>query len=111
MPLFGWPPVELDGRVAASIVFLGLAGTGLAYVLYFGLIAGVGATAASSVSYVVPVFAVLVSTVLLGEPVTVNLLLGGATVLTGPAYAEGRLGRRGPASRPPVTAPSRTEGC
>ena len=90
-PLLSWRTPEVDLRVGASITVLGLLGTGLAYVLYFRLIGDVGATTASAVNYVVPVFAVLISVVLLGESLTWNLGAGGVVVLAGVAYAEGRL--------------------
>ena len=92
-PFLGWKSPAVDLRVGASILVLGLLGTGLAYVLYFRLIGDVGATTASAVNYVVPVFAVVVSVILLGEPVTWNLAAGGLTVLAGVSYAENRLGR------------------
>ena len=59
----------------------------------------VGATTASAVNYVVPVTAVVISVLLLGEPVTWNLLVGGLVVLAGVAYAENRVRqfRRDPA--------------
>lgn len=80
-PFLTWHSPHLTGRVTASIVILGLFGTGLAYVLYFRLIGDVGATTASAVNYAVPVAAVLVSVVAFGEPVTWNLLVGGLVVL------------------------------
>jgi drug/metabolite transporter (DMT)-like permease len=92
-PFLTWRAPRVSLQVAASILVLGLLGTGLAYVLYFRLIGDVGATTASAVNYVVPVFAVLVSVVLLGEPVTWNLAAGGLVVLAGVAYAENRLGQ------------------
>jgi drug/metabolite transporter (DMT)-like permease len=92
-PFLTWQTPDVSLRVGASIAVLGLLGTGLAYVLYFRLIGDVGATTASAVNYVVPVFAVLVSVILLGEPVTWNLAVGGLVVLAGVAYAENRLGR------------------
>ncbi|SEQ94337.1 Permease of the drug/metabolite transporter (DMT) superfamily [Lentzea xinjiangensis] len=92
-PFLGWRTPDLTGPVTLSIVLLGLFSTGLAYVLYFRLIGDVGATTASAVNYVVPVFAVLVSVLFLGEPVTWNLLAGGLVVLVGVAYAENRMGQ------------------
>lgn len=89
-PFLTWPAPDLTGRVAGSMVLLGVLSTGLAYVLYFRLIGDVGATTASGVNYIVPVAAVATSVVLLGEPVTWNVLLGGAVVLAGMAYAEDR---------------------
>jgi drug/metabolite transporter (DMT)-like permease len=95
-PLFPWRTPELTAAVVGSIVALGLLSTGLAYVLFFGLVGDVGATSASAVNYVVPVFAVLLSVVLLGESVTWNLLVGGLVALGGVALAENRL--RAPAA-------------
>ncbi|GLY50493.1 DMT family transporter [Lentzea sp. NBRC 102530] len=91
-PFLDWRTPHLTWPVTASIVLLGLFSTGLAYVLYFRLIGDAGATTASAVNYVVPVFAVLVSVVFLGEHVTWNLVAGGLVVLVGVAYAENRLG-------------------
>jgi drug/metabolite transporter (DMT)-like permease len=90
-PFLAWHSPDVSLRVAASIAVLGLLATGLAYVLYFRLIGDVGATTASAVNYVVPVFAVLISAALLGEAPTWNLLAGGVVVLAGVAYAENRL--------------------
>ncbi len=92
-PFLSWRTPDFTGPVTLSIVLLGLLSTGLAYVLYFRLIGDVGATTASAVNYVVPVFAVLVSVLFLGEHVTWNLLAGGLVVLVGVAYAENRLGQ------------------
>lgn len=97
-PFLTWHAPHLTGRVTASIVTLGLLGTGLAYVLYFRLIGDIGATGASAVNYAVPVFAVLVGVILLAEPVTWNLIAGGLVVITGMAYAENRI-RRLPLTR------------
>lgn len=90
-PFLAWQTPELTGRVASSIVVLGVLCTGLAYVLYFRLIGDLGATTTSAVNYVVPVAAVVVSVLLLGEPVSWNLVLGGLVVLAGVGYAENRL--------------------
>ncbi|MET8764336.1 DMT family transporter [Lentzea sp. NPDC004782] len=92
-PFLDWRVPALTGPVTFSVVVLGLVSTGLAYVLYFRLIGDVGATTASAVNYVVPVFAVLISVLFLGEPVTWNLLAGGLVVLLGVAWAENRLGQ------------------
>jgi drug/metabolite transporter (DMT)-like permease len=89
-PFLEWQTPDVTGRVAGSMVLLGLLSTGLAYVLYFRLIGDVGATTASAVNYVVPVAAVATGVALLGEPLTWNVLLGGAVVLAGMAYAENR---------------------
>jgi len=96
------PFALLFGRVAAhppatsllALAALGALGSGVAYVLNFHVVRSTSATAASTVTYVVPVFAVLVGAVALGEPVTWFELAGGVLVLAAAALAQGRLGRR-----------------
>ena len=94
-PLLGWEQPDLTTRVVGAMLALGLLGTGSAYILYFRLIADVGASRASSVNYVVPVVAVALGVAALGEPVTWHLVAGGAMVLVAMAMA-----RRQPASAP-----------
>jgi drug/metabolite transporter (DMT)-like permease len=81
-------PVPVD-YVALAV----LAGTcsALAYVLYFRLVAEVGATIAISVEFLVTVVAVLVGALLLGERLSVVQLVGGATVIAGCALVLGLL--------------------
>nr|BFE71608.1 DMT family transporter [Actinoplanes digitatis] len=92
-PFLEWGPVTVTPRIVASVVLLGVLSTGLAYVLYFRLIAEVGATTASAVNYVVPIAAVLVGAAFLGERITWNVVAGGLIVLLGMGYAENRLRR------------------
>jgi drug/metabolite transporter (DMT)-like permease len=70
-----------------ALLVLGLLGTGLAYILYFRLIADLGAAKASSVNYVVPVVAVVLGILVLDEPLTWHLAVGGALVLVSMAYS------------------------
>ena len=92
-PFLQWGAVSLTPRVTVSIVLLGVLSTGLAYVLYFRLIGEVGATTASAVNYLVPIAAVVVGAITLGERITLTTVAGGVIVLVGMAYAENRLGR------------------
>lgn len=97
-PLYAGEPVELTLPVVASIVALGLLGTGAAYILNYRLITDEGPTTASVVSYFLPVVAVTLGVLVLDEPLTWNLAAGAALVLLGVAIAQGRLTmpRRGP---------------
>lgn len=83
--------VDLAPRVVAAVLALGALGTGVAYVLYHQLIRDIGATSASMVTFLVPIVAVTLGAVVLGEPVTWNLFAGAVVVVTGVALAEGRL--------------------
>jgi drug/metabolite transporter (DMT)-like permease len=86
----------------ASVIVLGLVGTGAAYVLNYQIIATEGATVASTVTFLLPVVAIALGVLVLGERVTPPLLAGIALILAGVAAA-----RRAPAvSKPPaVPAP------
>jgi drug/metabolite transporter (DMT)-like permease len=91
MPVFPWVTPHATGHALPATLALGLAGTGVAYVIYFRLIGDIGATNASTVNYLVPIFAVLIGGLALGETVPAGTILGGAIVVTGIAIAERRL--------------------
>jgi drug/metabolite transporter (DMT)-like permease len=93
--LFQLPSHMTNWKVTASVLTLGIAGTGLAYILYYGLISGAGASRAILITYLVPTFAVFYGAVLLGEPVTAAAVGGLALVLAGVGLGTGavRLGR------------------
>lgn len=104
-PFLEWRTPSLTFLIVASMLVLGIFGTGMAYVLYFGLIRDLGATRASAVNYLVPVAALLISTIVLRESSTWNMWLGVAVVLIGLAVAENRAGAL-LAARKPATAGS-----
>ena len=83
----GWKPV-------ASIVLLGVVGTGLAYILYFDLILRAGASRAILVTYLVPALALVYGAVFLDEEVTAVALGGLLLILLGVALGTGTLRRR-----------------
>jgi drug/metabolite transporter (DMT)-like permease len=101
----GAPPApgSLSADVIGSVLALGALGTGLAYVLLFRVIRAAGATTASTVTYVIPLFAILVGVLVLGEHIAWYEPVGGLVVLTGVAIAQGgpaRLPRPSWARRP-----------
>ena len=75
-----------------SVLYLGVAATGVAYLLYFGLIAGAGASKAVLVTYLVPSLALVYGAVFLDEQVTALALAGLALVLAGVALGTGAVG-------------------
>ena len=87
--LFQLPSHMTSWKVTASVLTLGIAGTGLGYILYYGLIAGAGASRAILITYLVPMFAVVYGAVLLGEPVTAAAVGGLALVLAGVGLGTG----------------------
>lgn len=105
-PFVGTPPSPLDlsPRVAASVLALGALGTGLAFVINMRNIRLAGASTASTVTYLIPVFAVLVGAVVLGERMNWHQPVGAFVVLVGVAVAQGLFGRRRP--RPDAVTPT-----
>lgn len=93
VPLWATPSVSLPPRVLLSMVALGTLGTGVAYLIFYRLIGEIGATAASTVTYLVPIVAVSLGVVVLGESVGWNDFAGAAVVLLGVAVAGGQLRR------------------
>ena len=67
----------------ASALVLAFACTGLAYVLYFDLIAKIGVSRALTVGYLVPLFGVIWGYVVLNETLTIRELAGGALIILG----------------------------
>ena len=94
-----WPAVPPSTLAWASAAALAVACTGLAYVLYFRLIAHAGAANAMTVTLLVPAFAIAWGWIFLAEVPTAGTLAGCATVLLGTALSTGLL-RLPAASRP-----------
>lgn len=103
-PVAGLQRPDLRADALVSVVMLGVFSTGAAFLLNFQLIADEGATATSTVAYLLPVVSVVLGALALGEPLTAHVLLGMAVVLLGVALARkgtARLSRAvNPAPRP-----------
>ena len=87
---FTWPTHAVQGDIWAAVVALGVLCTGLAYVLYFRLVAQVGAAYAASVTFLIPAFGMLWGALFLQEAVTSAMLAGCAIILAGTALASGQ---------------------
>ena len=85
MPLlpFTTIPGPLTAVVVANVIGLAVGSTAIAYLIYFKLIADVGPQRALTVTFLIPLFGVLWGALFLGEPLTRNLLIGGALVVAG----------------------------
>jgi drug/metabolite transporter (DMT)-like permease len=88
------PSEAPPAKAVAAIVALGALSTGVAYLLYFTLIAHAGASRAILVTYLVPAFALVYGTVFLDEAVTVSALAGLVLILGGTALGTGMRFRR-----------------
>jgi drug/metabolite transporter (DMT)-like permease len=95
-----WPAAPIGAVDWASGIALGVVCTGLAYILYFRLVARVGPASAMTVTFLIPAFAMLWGALVLGEEVTGAMLAGCAVIFAGTALAVGLV-------RPPKALSSR----
>ncbi len=77
------PPGELTVLVAACTLALGLLASSVAYLIYFRLVADIGATRTLTVTYLIPIFGISWGATFLGEAITGPMLGGAALVLLG----------------------------
>lgn len=71
----------LDGRVIILVLIVGIIHTGVAYTLYFGSMSGLKAQTISALSYIDPVTAMLVSSLVLNEELTILSFAGAALII------------------------------
>lgn len=82
-------PASPDIAVMLSVLALGIVCSGIAYLLYFRLVADLGATSALTVTFLIPVFGILWGHLILGEPVSWQTGLGAAIIFAGTALVTG----------------------
>jgi drug/metabolite transporter (DMT)-like permease len=83
------PPAMPSATAWGSVIVLALLCTAVAYLLYFRLIAHLGAPRAITVTYLIPVFAVLWGALFMREEITLSMAAGCAVILVGTALASG----------------------
>lgn len=74
-------------NATASLIGLGVLSTGLAFMIYFGLVREIGQARGSLVTYLNTAFAVVLGVVILGEPLTIGIVTGLPLVLLGSYFA------------------------
>jgi drug/metabolite transporter (DMT)-like permease len=119
--IIGLPSEAPDGEAVASVVVLGLVCTAVAFLLYLSLIAEIGPSRASIITYVNPVVALALGVAILDEHVTTGVVAGLLLILAGSwlstdgrlppglAAVATRLRRRGGAAAPAAPSPSAQE--
>jgi drug/metabolite transporter (DMT)-like permease len=85
---------SITPAAAFSVVWLGLFGSGMAYLLFFRLLGDWGPTRTSLVAYLLPVWGILLGVAVLQETVDGRVLLGTALVIGGVALVNARFGGR-----------------
>ncbi len=77
-----------------AVVWLGLLGSGLAYLLFFRTLGRWGATRTSMVAYLLPVFGIALGALVLNEPIDIRLIIGTFLVIGGIALVNSKYGAR-----------------
>ncbi len=84
-PSFGGPaPVGFDQlapNVLAALLTLGLVNTFVAYLIYYSLLAALGAARTAMITYVLPAVGLVLGALFLAEPVDLRLLLGALLIV------------------------------
>jgi len=92
--LWTWPSQAPGLRAWAAIIAIAVLCTGIAYILYFRLIAHAGPSRALAVTFLAPVFAVAYGVLFLGESVTPWMVLCGGIIVGGTLLSTGLVGAR-----------------
>ena len=79
------PAAAPSWLVLGNVLALALLASGVAFVLYFRLIADIGATRALTVTFLIPAFGVLWGTLFLGESLPAGALAGAVLIVGGTA--------------------------
>ena len=85
--------VELGDAAVVSVLWLGLLGSGVAYLAYFRLIGSWGATRTAAVAYLLPVVGIILGVVVANETIDLRVVAGTALVVGGVALLNVRLVR------------------
>lgn len=85
-----WPNTAIPARSWLSGVLLGVLCTGIGYARYYRLIHRIGASRASMVTYLIPLFGVIWAWWVLGEPLTLGMAIAGVLILGGVALGQRR---------------------
>ncbi len=88
LPFFPAPASPTIG-IMAAVLALGVLCSGVAYLMYFGLIRDVGPTSALTVTFLNPLFGILWGTLFLSEHIGWHTIAGAAIVITGTALVTG----------------------
>ena len=87
--LVAWPEQMPDLRAWGAMLVLGVACSGVAYLLFFRLIERTGAARALTVTFLIPVAAMTYGVVFLDEVLTAWMVMCGAIILLGTALSTG----------------------
>lgn len=80
---FTWPTGPIPAVAWGSVLVLGIVCSAIAFIFFFALIAEVGPSRGTLITYINPVVAVILGIVVLSEPITLGLIVGFPLILLG----------------------------
>jgi drug/metabolite transporter (DMT)-like permease len=95
---------NLDAVIA--VVWLGILGSGVAYLLNFRLLSRIGATRTSILAYFLPIVGIVSGAIMFGETIDLYVVIGTAMVIGGVALVNSRMGERRIFGRRPASSTS-----
>ncbi len=84
-----WPAKMPENMAWGAVIALGVGCTALAFLMFFRLIATIGAARTITVTFLIPLFGVLWGSLFLNETVNAGMLVGGGIVILGTSLATG----------------------
>jgi drug/metabolite transporter (DMT)-like permease len=90
-PFLARVPTHVPLTALVALVALGVAGTGVGYILQYSIVRATGATTSSLVLYMTPIVSTVAGVLLLGERLAWAQPAGAAVILLGVALAQGRV--------------------
>ena len=94
LTLWWWPDHAVSAKAWLAVLVLGVLCSGVAYILYFRIIERAGPARALSVTFAIPVFAVLYGVALLGEVVTPWMMGCAVVIVIGTSLSTGLIGTK-----------------
>jgi len=86
--------VTLKPEAIFAVVWLGILGSGFAYLCYFRVLRDWGATRTAAVAYLLPVVGIILGGLIVHEPITASRILGTVLIIGGVALVNSRYGSR-----------------
>lgn len=90
-----WSAISWTPEFVASLLYVSLAGVGLAWILWFGLVSAGEASRVSAYIFFVPLVSVAIGVVFLGEKLSYSLILGAALIVAGIYLVNRRVAAKG----------------
>ena len=92
--MWAFPEAMPSLQAWGALIVLGVACTGIAYIFYFRLVNRAGPAKALTVTFLIPVFALIYGVLFLGETVSLTMVILGMVVVLGTSLSSGLLPKK-----------------